>query len=79
MGGPFISDLVPRTGPGGYYGNALQAPSAGGYDMGCGCYSRRAGRGDKTVRLWDATTGMARGTLESHSGRVNSVVFLLDG
>ena len=34
---------------------------------------------DKTVRLWDATTGAARQTLQGHSGRVRSGAFSPDG
>ncbi|KAI4208840.1 MAG: hypothetical protein LQ351_008153, partial [Letrouitia transgressa] len=34
---------------------------------------------DKTVRLWDAATGEARGTLEGHSDWVTAVVFSPDG
>jgi WD40 repeat protein len=34
---------------------------------------------DKTVRLWDATTGASRGALEGHSGSVWAVAFSLDG
>ncbi|OBT40309.1 hypothetical protein VE00_10431, partial [Pseudogymnoascus sp. WSF 3629] len=34
---------------------------------------------DKTVRLWDATTGAALQTFEGHSGWVNSVAFSPDG
>ncbi|PVH69362.1 hypothetical protein DL98DRAFT_439196, partial [Cadophora sp. DSE1049] len=38
-----------------------------------------SGSDDKTVRLWDATTGAALQTLEGHSGSVTSVAFLPDG
>ena len=38
-----------------------------------------SGSGDKTVRLWDAATGKARGTLEGHSDHVTSVAFSPDG
>jgi WD40 repeat protein len=34
---------------------------------------------DKTVRLWDPTTGAALQTLEGHSSWVNAVAFSLDG
>jgi WD40 repeat protein len=34
---------------------------------------------DKTVRLWDSTTGAARHTLEGHSGEVLAVTFSPDG
>ncbi|TQW01484.1 NACHT and WD40 domain protein [Cordyceps javanica] len=34
---------------------------------------------DKTVRLWDATTGSAQQTLEGHTRWVNAVVFSPDG
>ncbi|KAH7031007.1 uncharacterized protein B0I36DRAFT_207242, partial [Microdochium trichocladiopsis] len=34
---------------------------------------------DKTVKVWDATTGQCLQTLESHSSGVNSVVFSHDG
>jgi WD40 repeat protein len=34
---------------------------------------------DKTVRLWDSATGMARGTLEGHSDGVWAVAFSPDG
>ncbi|KAK7177935.1 Vegetative incompatibility protein HET-E-1-like protein 7 [Paraphaeosphaeria sporulosa] len=35
--------------------------------------------GDKTVRLWDAETGVHRSTLEGHSDWVSAVVFSRDG
>ena len=35
--------------------------------------------GGKTVRLWDAATGAARGTLEGHKDHVNVVAFSPDG
>jgi WD40 repeat protein len=38
-----------------------------------------SGSADKTVRLWDAGTGAARGTLEGHLGYVRSVAFSPDG
>jgi WD40 repeat protein len=38
-----------------------------------------SGSGDKTVRLWDATTGAALQTLEGHSSSVSSVAFSPDG
>ena len=38
-----------------------------------------SGSNDNTVRLWDATTGTARQTLEGHSGAVYSVAFSPDG
>jgi WD40 repeat protein len=34
---------------------------------------------DRTVRLWDATTGAALQTLEAHSGPVEAVAFSPDG
>jgi WD40 repeat protein len=34
---------------------------------------------DKTVRLWDAATGVYRQTLEGHSGLVYIVAFSPDG
>jgi WD40 repeat protein len=37
-----------------------------------------SGSDDKTVRLWDAMTGVALLTLEGHSGSVSSVTFSLD-
>ena len=38
-----------------------------------------SGSNDKTVRLWEAASGQARGTLEGHSGWVSTVVFSPDG
>jgi WD40 repeat protein len=38
-----------------------------------------SGSRDKTVRLWDATTGALQQTLEGHSDWVRSVVFSPDG
>jgi WD40 repeat protein len=38
-----------------------------------------SGSNDKTVRLWDAVTGAARGNLVGHSGLVNAVAFSPDG
>lgn len=38
-----------------------------------------SGSGDRTVRLWDANTGIARLTLEGHSDIVNAVAFSPDG
>jgi WD40 repeat protein len=38
-----------------------------------------SGSSDKTVRLWDSTTGAPRGTLEGHSRSVNTVAFSPDG
>ncbi|KAL5312971.1 hypothetical protein ACEPPN_019397 [Leptodophora sp. 'Broadleaf-Isolate-01'] len=38
-----------------------------------------SGSYDKTVRLWDAVTGVALQTLEGHSGSVHSVAFSPDG
>jgi WD40 repeat protein len=38
-----------------------------------------SGSSDKTVRLWDATTGVARGTLKGHSSWVEAVAFSPDG
>jgi WD40 repeat protein len=38
-----------------------------------------SGSGDETVRLWDATTGAARGTFKGHSGSVEAVAFSPDG
>ena len=38
-----------------------------------------SGSDDETVRLWDAGTGAARGTLEGHSSYVSSVAFSPDG
>jgi WD40 repeat protein len=38
-----------------------------------------SGSDDSTVRLWDATTGALRGTLEGHSGSVYTVAFSPDG
>ena len=35
--------------------------------------------GDKTVRLWDAATGVALQTLEGHTGGVSVVAFSPDG
>jgi WD40 repeat protein len=37
-----------------------------------------SGSGDSTVKLWDAATGEARGTLEGHSCEVTSVAFSPD-
>ncbi|KAF8534806.1 putative WD-repeat protein [Trichophaea hybrida] len=34
---------------------------------------------DRTVRLWDPSTGASRGTLEGHSDHVNEVAFSPDG
>jgi WD40 repeat protein len=34
-----------------------------------------SGSDDRTVRVWDAVTGVTRQTLEGHSSRVNSVAF----
>jgi WD40 repeat protein len=34
---------------------------------------------DKTLRLWDASTGAALQTLKNHSDRANSVAFSPDG
>src|SRR5271155_5016482 len=50
-----------------------------GTTRGAAVTRRGAGWGDKAVRLWNATTGAARGTLESHSGSVYPVVFPPDG
>ncbi|KAA6415622.1 MAG: hypothetical protein FRX48_00338 [Lasallia pustulata] len=38
-----------------------------------------SGSDDKTVRIWDATTGATLQTLEGHSGRVGAVAFSPDG
>jgi WD40 repeat protein len=38
-----------------------------------------SGSDDKTVRLWDATTGETRSTLKGHSSWVRAVVFSPDG
>src|ERR1700722_4858899 len=38
-----------------------------------------SGSNDRTVRLWDAKTGAARGALEGHTGHINAVVFSPDG
>ena len=38
-----------------------------------------SGSCDSTIRLWDASTGAARGTLEGHSEAVSSVAFSPDG
>ena len=38
-----------------------------------------SGSADRTVRLWDAATGAARGTLEGHSDSVQAVAFSPDG
>jgi WD40 repeat protein len=38
-----------------------------------------SGSGDKTVKLWDASTGALRSTLRGHSNVVTSVVFSPDG
>ena len=35
--------------------------------------------GDKTLRLWDATTGAWKQTIEGHNGCVNAVAFSPDG
>jgi WD40 repeat protein len=35
--------------------------------------------GDRTIRLWDATTGEEKQILEGHNAFVNSVAFSLDG
>ena len=38
-----------------------------------------SGSDDKTVKLWDATTGALLRTFEGHADRVNSVAFSPDG
>ena len=38
-----------------------------------------SGSGDKTVKLWDVTSGACLQTLEGHSKKVNSVSFSPDG
>ena len=38
-----------------------------------------SGSGDKTVKLWDVTSGECLQTLEGHSDDVNSVSFSPDG
>src|SRR5258708_10261472 len=38
-----------------------------------------SGSEDKTIKLWDVTTGKERATLKGHTGRVMSVVFTPDG
>ncbi|KAK6066938.1 Vegetative incompatibility protein HET-E-1-like protein 7 [Seiridium cupressi] len=38
-----------------------------------------SGSGDRTVRLWDASTGELQSTLEGHTNWVNSVAFSRDG
>src|SRR4051794_12823499 len=38
-----------------------------------------SGSDDKTVRLWDPTTGTSRATLSGHLGSVNAVAFSPDG
>jgi len=38
-----------------------------------------SGSGDRTIRLWDATTGASLQTLEGHSDLVSSVAFSPDG
>jgi WD40 repeat protein len=38
-----------------------------------------SGSWDETVRLWDAVTGAARGTLTGHSDSVEAVAFSPDG
>jgi WD40 repeat protein len=38
-----------------------------------------SGSGDKTIKLWDATTGDLQKTLAGHSGSVRAVAFLPDG
>ena len=38
-----------------------------------------SGSGDKTIRLWDASTGEERHTLKGHTGGVHSVSFSPDG
>ncbi|KAK6083247.1 vegetative incompatibility protein HET-E-1 [Seiridium cupressi] len=38
-----------------------------------------SGSGDRTVRLWDASTGELQSTLEGHTDLVNSVAFSPDG
>ncbi|CAG7558862.1 unnamed protein product [Fusarium equiseti] len=38
-----------------------------------------SGGRDKTVRVWDITTGLCQHTLEDHDGEINSITFLPDG
>ena len=38
-----------------------------------------SGSGDKTIKLWDATTHACLATLSGHTGEVNSVSFSPDG
>jgi WD40 repeat protein len=38
-----------------------------------------SGSRDRTVRLWDPTTGAERGALEGHTGGVVAVAFSPDG
>ncbi|MCC5644224.1 serine/threonine protein kinase, partial [Nostoc sp. CHAB 5824] len=38
-----------------------------------------SGSEDKTIKLWDVSTGKALKTLTGHSSKVNSVVFSPDG
>jgi WD40 repeat protein len=38
-----------------------------------------SGSGDKTIKLWDAATGVLIRTFEGHSGAVHSVAFSPDG
>ncbi|KAJ6015115.1 hypothetical protein N7540_009706 [Penicillium herquei] len=37
------------------------------------------GSNDKTIKIWDATTGECKETLHGHSGKVKNLAFTLDG